>query len=140
MFTLQLLTALRFTLPSTSADYGATAQRIPPATLTTTRVRVPTITVRLLLTSQAPTQRYVLALQLVQSTDMTITLPRIHGILPFERDDPAPLLDRAGSVRHIVQLILTHDDTLVVPPVSRTGRGAHHRDDAVPPHQRFLVR
>ncbi|KAG3178422.1 hypothetical protein C6341_g7969 [Phytophthora cactorum] len=71
---------------------------------------------------------------------MTITLPRIHGILPFERDDPAPLLDRAGSVRHIVQLILTHDDTLVVPPVSRTGRGAHHRDDAVPPHQRFLVR
>ncbi|POM79944.1 Hypothetical protein PHPALM_2278 [Phytophthora palmivora] len=38
---------------------------------------------------------------------------------PFERDGPAPLVDRAGNIRHIVEAILQHDDFRAAPPGSR---------------------
>ncbi|KAG3064026.1 hypothetical protein PI125_g24260 [Phytophthora idaei] len=57
----------------------------------------------------------------------------------YGRDGPEPLVDRGGNVRHFVEWILAHDDTLTVPPVSCTGRGARHRDDEVPRHRCYLV-
>ncbi|RAW20716.1 hypothetical protein PC110_g22841 [Phytophthora cactorum] len=56
---------------------------------------------------------------------------------PFQRDGPAPLVDRAGKARYIVEAILQHDDIRAVPP---QGRGVHHRDSDVPPHREYLVR
>ncbi|KAE9332908.1 hypothetical protein PF008_g14713 [Phytophthora fragariae] len=55
---------------------------------------------------------------------------------PFERDGPATLVDGGGSVRHIVEAILQHDDARDAP---RTGRGVRHRDGAVPSHRQCLV-
>ncbi|KAG3128981.1 hypothetical protein PI126_g21157 [Phytophthora idaei] len=56
---------------------------------------------------------------------------------PFQRDGPAPLVDRAGNARYIVESILQHDDICAAPP---QGRGVHHRDGDVPPHREYLVR
>ncbi|KAG3091669.1 hypothetical protein PI125_g17367 [Phytophthora idaei] len=56
---------------------------------------------------------------------------------PFQRDGPAPLVDRAGNARYIVEAILQHDDIHAAPP---QGRGIHHRDGDVPPHREYLVR
>ncbi|KAG2803501.1 hypothetical protein PC112_g19147 [Phytophthora cactorum] len=55
---------------------------------------------------------------------------------PFQRDDPAPLVDRANNARYIVEAILQHDDTRAAPPQVR---GVHHRDGEVPPHLEYLM-
>ncbi|GMF36893.1 unnamed protein product [Phytophthora fragariaefolia] len=56
---------------------------------------------------------------------------------PFGRDGPAPLGDGGGNIRHIVKAILQLDDVRAAP---RMGRGARHRDGAVPSHRQYLVR
>jgi hypothetical protein len=58
----------------------------------------------------------------------------------FQRDGPAPLVDSAGHVRHIVDAILRHDDTREIPQPTRQGRGARRRDDRIAPHRQYLVR
>ncbi|POM66813.1 LOW QUALITY PROTEIN: Hypothetical protein PHPALM_17272 [Phytophthora palmivora] len=57
--------------------------------------------------------------------------------LPFERDGPAPLVNSAGNIRHIVEAIQQHDDSRAAP---RKGRGARRRVETVPAHRQYLVR
>ncbi|KAE9042092.1 hypothetical protein PR002_g4097 [Phytophthora rubi] len=49
----------------------------------------------------------------------------------------AMVLCLLSTVRHIVEAILHHDDVHAAP---RMGRGACHRDGAVPSHRQYLVR
>ncbi|ETP41197.1 hypothetical protein F442_11595 [Phytophthora nicotianae P10297] len=51
----------------------------------------------------------------------------------FLRDGPAPLVDRDGNLRHIVEAILDHDD-------SASSRSARRCDESIPGFRRYLVR
>ncbi|OWZ09722.1 hypothetical protein PHMEG_00017535 [Phytophthora megakarya] len=53
---------------------------------------------------------------------------------------PAPLVDSHGNIRHVVDVIIQHNDTRAGPRSGRRDCGARHRDDAVPGLIQYLLR